>query len=336
MKKSLVGILALVLIAGGYFFYSEQQYKTALTVIPDISRKNILFTVTIEKGSSVRSIANSLLYPNIIKNDGAFIRYVRENNLQNSLMAGSFTLNTGLTIPEVTDILTGKVVPDSMKITIKEGMTVRDIRDLMIEDGLATAKDFTDCMSNCDFRTAFPFLPKQDNPKYAFSWSYLEGYLFPDTYYISKAQFTVESFFKQMLSNFKKQVGSDVDPQIVIIASIIEKESRPKDDQAIVSGIIWKRLNEGIQLATDATNRYLMEAGEELTYKELTSTNPYNTRKQKGLPPSAISNPGLASITAAKEPKESTYYYYLHDANGQIHFADTENEHDRNKQIYLQ
>ena len=336
MKKILVGILAVVLLSGGYFFYSEQQYKTALTIIPDIAKKNVLIAFTIEKGSSVRHIANSLLYPNIIKDDGAFLRYVKEQNLENKLMAGNFTLNSGLTIPEVTDILTGKVVPDSMKITIKEGMSVRDIRDLLISQGLATAKDFNECISTCDFRTAFPFLPKQDNPKYAYSWSYLEGYLFPDTYYISKAQFTVESFFKQMLSNFKKQVGSDIDPEVVIIASIIEKESRPKDDQAIVSGIIWKRLKEGIQLATDATNRYLMDAGEVLTYKELTSTNPYNTRKQKGLPPSAIANPGITSINAAKTPKDSTYYYYLHDANGQIHFADTENEHNRNKQIYLQ
>ena len=90
-------------------------------------------------------------------------------------------------------------------------------------------------------------------------------------------------------------------------------------------------------MGADATTRYLKaDPLTPLTYKELQSTNPYNTRRSAGLPPTAISSAGVASFKAALSPEESDYWYYLHDHQGQIHYSSTENEHNRKKALYLQ
>jgi len=106
-------------------------------------------------------------------------------------------------------------------------------------------------------------------------------------------------------------------------------------DQSLISGVLWKRIANGVQLAADATTVYMKQSKEPLTYMDLRSTSPYNTRLAKGLPPSPISNPGMQAIRAALTPKETRYWYYLHDHNGEIHFAETEREHDQNKRLYL-
>jgi UPF0755 protein len=139
-----------------------------------------------------------------------------------------------------------------------------------------------------------------------------EGYLFPDTYFFTGRE-TEKEVVAKMEDNFKKKVG-EIKPEVLVMASLLEKESKLPEEKKIISGILWKRLEVGMPLQVDA---------------EL------DTYRYKELPPRPISNPGLESIEAAKNPVASEYWYYLHDKNGNIHYAKTFEEHKINKEKYL-
>lgn len=337
----------LLLIAGGFWYTQrEAHYKEVLSETAGTG--NTPYQVEIEKGSSVAAIADTLLEKSLIVEKEAFIRLAKEQGDDRQLFAGSFSVTSGLTIPEVLDILTGRTEPSRIRITIPEGLTLKEMATLLEERGtIGSAEEFLDCIATtCDFSDV-TFLPEKGDPDYAFPYSYMEGYLFPDTYFVDSNEFTIEGLIRLMLRTFdtkiRKGFADEIEAsdyslnELVIMASIVEKESRPRDNQAVVAGILWKRFENGVQLAADATNRYIKENPlDAITYQELQSSNPYNGRRVRGLPPSAISNPGAASFAAAVEPEESEWWYYLHDNTGTIRFGRTESEHNRNKSIYLQ
>ena len=117
---------------------------------------------------------------------------------------------------------------------------------------------------------------------------------------------------------------------------MIEREANLDAEMPMIADVLWKRLDEGIHLGVDATTRYeLNEWKRPLYTADFQKDSPYNTRKKYGLPPTAISNPGIKAIRAAVYPKKNKYYYYLHDRKGQIHWGKTHDDHVRNKQQYL-
>jgi UPF0755 protein len=120
------------------------------------------------------------------------------------------------------------------------------------------------------------------------------------------------------------------------MASIVEKEVNTATDRPIVAGILWKRLDSHWQLGADATLLYLKNDNT-INYQDLQENSPYNTRKNQGLPPGPICNPGLKSIEAALNPQSSAYFYYLTDpASGSVVYAATNDEQNANKAKYLQ
>lgn len=340
---AIIGIIGFLSRGAIWGMYIEYTQGNLLDKPASEQEKTLPFTIA--QGENATIIASRLFDKRLILSKELFEYYVQKNNLSSSLQKGTYLISTTQTIPEVVDQLTGKVIPTQISVTIPEGYTVADIAQLLEDKGLTTKQEVLNCITDtCDF-SDYDFLPKQTSAMH-YKYSYMEGYLFPDTYFVDTASFSVETFLKRLLQTFQQKViigqasaikssGKDLG-DIIIMASIIEKESRPKDDQNIVSGILWKRIDQGVQLATDATNRYIKADSQgEITYQDLTSSNPYNTRRQRGLPPSAISNPGLGSIKATLHPKDSEYWYYLHDALGTIHFSTTEAEHEQNKAKYL-
>lgn len=337
MKKIIVVVLVGILLGGGYYVYDTYSYEQELQLV--LGKEGVLREVTITKGATLSSIASQLEKQGIIHSSNTFVRYIKNLGMEGKLASGTYTIDGAAGIKDVANILLGKDVSSRMQIQLKEGETLRDLERILIEKQLVKKEEIQSCLKSlCGMDKEFSFLKGSSS---------LEGYLFPDTYYVTKSNFSVESLLKQMLANFEKKVVKGLAKEVsassrslhdlIIMASIVEKESRPKDDQSIVAGILWKRLDNDVQLATDATNRYIKKDPlAPITVQELTSTNPYNTRKIKGLPPTAIANPGLASIRATLNPKSSAYWYYLHDEEGTIHFAKTENEHNRNKSLYLQ
>ena len=160
----------------------------------------------------------------------------------------------------------------------------------------------------------------------------MEGYLFPDTYLFLPGAET-EQIIGTMRDNFKKKAG-DIAQDIVIMASLIEKEVPASDDRRIVSGILWKRLEIGMPLQVDAVFPYIT-GKREVLLDDLKINSPYNTYLYKGLPPGPIANPGLDAIEAARNPKETPYLYYISGKDGKTHFAKTYEEHLKNKEKYL-
>lgn len=173
---------------------------------------------------------------------------------------------------------------------------------------------------------------------------YKEGYLFPDTYFVFPS-ITTEAYVKLLEENFDAKINQFRDDifesgrsekDIIIMASIIEKEAHGDEDRSVISGILWNRINIGMPLQVDATFLFTLGKGSSsLTLDDLKTDSPYNTYLYKGLPPGPIGNPGLESIESAIHPSVTQYLYYLHDKNGGIHYAKTFEEHKKNKLKYL-
>ncbi|KKR62981.1 MAG: Aminodeoxychorismate lyase, partial [Candidatus Woesebacteria bacterium GW2011_GWA1_40_43] len=127
--------------------------------------------------------------------------------------------------------------------------------------------------------------------------------------------------------------------EIIMLASIIERETKMDEERPMVAGVLINRLNIDMGLQADATVQYAVGTAGNwwpiLTKEDLLVNSPYNTYRFRGLPPAPIANPGLSSITAAVFPEESDYLYYLHDAKGQAYFARTLAEHNENVRQYL-
>lgn len=299
-------------------------------------------TVKIPKGSSVKDIASILKDEELIRSGFAFLTYVRSQGIDRSLQAGMFILKPSLSVAEIAEALR-KGIADEGILTIPEGFTVKDIDALLAEKGILQEGEFVMCAQICDVST-FDFLPP--SKELAKRGGQVEGYLYPDTYFVVPDDFTPESFLKRLLSTFQKKVIDGLSEdfkgskrslhEIVTMASLIEEETRTGDERPTVSGILWKRFDTGAGLGVDATVRYILEKQTgALTVADLNSNSPYNLRKFRGLPPGPIASSSLASIKAALHPKETSYWYYLHGVDGQIHYAETNEDHNVNKYKYL-
>ena len=329
-KRLLQLVLVLVLVFGVWNFWRPFWRYDLNEAADKGSEEKIIFDV--EKGSGAETIAENLEDENLIVSEVSFVRTVEEEELDGSLRYGRFVLSSGMTLREIITVLTTQGTGE-MAITVLEGWTIEDIDAELVELGLAEAGTFKTCAINCKFD--YVFLEGNGG---------LEGFLFPDTYFIDSANFTVESFTRTLLENFdakwtdEMQAAMEAESrsirEMVIVASMIEKEVRTEKDLSLVSGIIWKRLDNDWMLGIDATLLYTQNDGE-LSPEDLANDNPYNTRLNTGLPPTAIGNPGLASLQAALVPEISDYWFYLTDDEGDVHYAVTNEEHEANKTEYL-
>lgn len=333
MKKLLI-ILAIILSSVvGWYSYS------LLPLDPSDEARRPL---TIRSGLSVSDIGALLEQKGIILSARAFSLYVRLHGAQTALQAGDFLLQPSLSVPEIVTALK-RGYSEEATVTIPEGFTVGDIDALLAKKGLIEAGAFTKCAQECGL-SAYAFLPTVKGR--AKRGGKVEGYLFPDTYLVLSDRFSPEDFLKRLLDTFRSRVvtglAGDLSSskhslqEIITMASLIEEETKTDDERPIVSGILWKRFTAKTGLGVDATVRYVLEKPTiALTEKDLDIDSPYNLRKYRGLPPGPIANAGLASIKAALHPQDSDYWYYLHDKSSVIHYAETNEEHNRNKVLYL-
>lgn len=298
--------------------------------------------VTVQSGWSTSRIADELETQGVIRSSLAFRLFVRLHGDDGSLQAGKFVIRSSLSVAEIVDILhLGK--GQELSVTIPEGFTVTDIDHLLARKGLIQTGALLSCAQTCDFST-FDFLP--DSEGLAERGGKLEGYLFPDTYFVQTDGLVPKFFLERMLGAFRTNVVEGFSGDILIserslhelvtMASLIEEETHTDEERSIVSGILWKRLDDGRGLGVDATVRYILhKPSADITQGDLNVNSPYNTRKFRGLPPGPIANSGIKSIRAALQPEDSLYWYYLHDKKGVIHYAETNEEHNINRYNYL-
>ena len=301
--------------------------------------------VPIQSGDSVARIALKLSESELIHSQFFFKIVAKYSGKSGQLQAGTFALSKALSVSEILDVLhTGK--SQEAKVTIPEGFTVADIDALMAKKGFGNPGDIIDCAFRCDF-SSFEFLPPTSHgTREQGIGSKLEGYLFPETYALSTGEYNPKFFLERMLGEFRRRIvtahadaikkSGKTLANLVIMASLIEEESRHDEERAIVSGILWKRLENKVVLGVDATTRYgTRKKTEALRKSDLEADSPYNTRRKQGLPPTPIASPSESSFMASLEPTASQFWYYLHGTDGVIHYAVTDEEHIKNKYKYL-
>jgi UPF0755 protein len=299
--------------------------------------------VKVPSGSTLKDVATILEDQGVIRSSFAFGVHARLRGLETGLQAGSFALKPSRGASEILADLSGEGRGEAV-VTIPEGYTVKDIDALMADAGLLPAGAILDCARTCAF-AEHAFLPEAGS--FAPRAGRIEGYLYPDTYFVLSEGLTAESFLSRLLDTFEERVvdakKDDIAAskrslhQIVTMASLIEEETRTDAERPVVAGILWKRFDAGAGLGVDAAVRYIIDKPTAaITVGDLNVDSPYNLRKFRGLPPGPIANAGIDSVNAALKPEASPYYYYLHGSDGQIRYAVTNEEHNLNRIRYLE
>lgn len=326
--------LGLLLVLLGFM-----AFKGVATPKDPTASESVVFVI--KKGQDLKSIVNNLFNQNLIPSKFWFQFLAFISGDYKNLIAGRYHLSPSMTPLEILNkIRKGDTIKS--KIIVKEGWTLRDIAQELENKGLFQAEEFFEVVGfpavdpskaknlpePIDFSDEFEFLKQK--PKGVS----LEGFLFPDTYFVGD---DIKDFVRKMLANFQAHVPKEMrDYKTLIMASILEKEVRGLEDKRIVAGILGKRIKNNWPLQVDATLTYITNKGSlSLTKKDLAIDSPYNTYKYKGLPLTPISNPGLESIQAAFQPKESPYWFYLTTPQGKTVFSKTLREHAINKARYL-
>jgi len=280
---------------------------------------------TIPSGSTTRDIADILYEKGLIGSKLLFRIKSKSGGFDGTYMQGDYTIAIGTDYEEIMTILqSGKVFQESLKITIPEGYTALQIAEEAQKAGICTVDEFITEMNNGKFD--YSFINDLPDREYR-----LEGYLFPDTYFISKDG-AARELIEKMLARFDEiynefvrdnaEKSSYSMDQLITIASIIEAEIMADTERNIASGVIYNRLDMGMKLQMDATVQYAQGSRKEVvTYDDLSIDSPYNTYKITGLPLGPISNPGKASLIAAVTPEDHDYLYYvLKDRTSGEHF----------------
>lgn len=278
--------------------------------------------IEIKKGSGLAEIAEGLKESGAIKSLYLFKIFMVLSFRQSDIKAGKYFLEKPIAMFEVSKRLARGVYGiEPARAVIIEGWSNEQIGGYFEKIGLFKKKDWTRATKG------------------------QEGYLFPDTYFLMPDT-GIEEVIKAMRENFDKKVAQALEEEIsksgrgleevVIMASLIEKEMSSPEDGRVISGVLWKRFESDIGLQVDATISYIVgKPSLKLTTEDLAVDSPFNTYKYRGLPPAPIGNPGLEAVKAAISPAKSLYWYYLHDSDGEPHYAMTFEEHKKNKELYL-
>lgn len=240
-----------------------------------------------------------------------------------TIQAGVYEISPSFNLSQIIKKLTAGEVKEWL-ITFPEGFSLKDMAERLEKKKIVKKEEFlSEASSLSKYQKDFPFLKEARGLN-------LEGYLFPDTY---RFPYKTDSslIISKMLANFEKKVGF-IDFPTLILASIVEREAKNEEDRRLIASVYLNRLKKGMKLEADPTIQYAKGNWEPVKKEEYESIDsPYNTYKYPGLPPSPVCNPGLSSILAAKNPKQTDYLYFFHKKDGQTVYSKTKEEHERKK-----
>jgi UPF0755 protein len=335
MKKRAASLLVLLLIVVMGIFASYRWWSNSLSSVSE-DKTPVYFVVP--KGASAMQIGNKLHDANLITSTLAYKLYIQFFGKAKKINAGEFKLAKNMSVSEIIEALQGG--PLELWVTIPEGLRKEEMIDIFIES-LQMNPEMASVFEN-----EFLSLTKDK-----------EGYLFPDTYLFppdaaaSVIVGRLESIFDTRIDEFEEGIKDSAYSldEIITMASILERETVTDEERPIVAGILWKRLEtDGWLLQADATVQYAVANSKLktqnsklenywsiLTKADLEIDSPYNSYKYKPLPPTPIANPGTVSIKAAIYPESSDYWFYIHDVDGVIHYAETIQQHNANVRKYL-
>lgn len=331
-KKIVLGTIIFVVIFLLWFFSQISGFRNG---------KNKVFEI--KSGQGVNEISRNLKLGYLIKNSFIFETYVWLKKKEKDFKAGEYILNTGMNLKEITRVLTsGKAISQEREIKIIEGWNLEDIVSYLESENIIDKEEFLEAAKreDVDNLKKYEFLFSSSNSKD------LEGFLFPDTYRIYKNA-EAQDIVLKMLDNFNKKLTPKMREEIkkqgksiydiIIMASIIQKEVPAFEDMKLASDIFWRRIKKGIPLQSCATIAYILGVSKkQYSYEDTRVESSYNTYINYGLPPAPICNPGIAAIEAAIYPQANEYWYFLSNSeNGETVFSKTLDEHNKNKAKYL-
>ena len=294
--------------------------------------------VEVNAEDSLGDVAEKLQEAGLIKYKWFFKLFAAFSNADEKIGIGTYELNTDMDYRALIVGMhssSGNLNADTVTVTIPEGYTVRQTIALLAEKGVNTQEALTEAAHTGNFN--YDFIDKDSE-----DISRLEGYLFPDTYEFYVGH-NARDALNKLIANFVSRLGDEGMAQveeseysleeIITIASLIEEET-DGSDQANIASVIYNRLNNpsyetaGL-LQIDASLLYAIPDHEGvITNEDKALDSPYNLYKNKGLPPTPISNPGLAAIQAALNPAQTDYYYYALGTDGKHHFSTSLSEHN--------
>ncbi|MCP1092555.1 endolytic transglycosylase MltG [Bacillaceae bacterium OS4b] len=338
---SLILLIGIVGLVG--FLYINSAMKP---VDPD---DDTIKKVKIPIGSSVNGISTLLEEQGIIKDARVFKYYIKFRN-ESGFQAGEYKLSPSMPIEDiVTSIKTGKLMKEAaMKITIPEGKQLIQIADIIAgktgEDPKKVFKKLNDKKFVKSMQEQFPQLltSEIENEKVLYP---LEGYLFPATYDFYEEKPTLESIVIEMLKKTEETLQayeSQMDKndysvhEMLTFASLVEEEATAQVDRGKIASVFYNRIEEDMPLQTDPTVLYAKGSHKSrVYYKDLEVKSPYNTYKNKGLPPGPIANAGTTSIDAVLKPEKTDYLYFLATPEGEVLYSKTLDDHNNKKAEHI-
>ena len=307
-------LLLLLAASGGVWFYFT------IFLPPELFPSKELIAIPV--GSSTAEIGAILENNHVIRSAFAFRVIEKLRGVSGSLHAGDYIFKTPQNIWSVAHIIAiGSYGLEPLHITIPEGITVRKLSEIYAEQ-----------------------LPRFHKDAFLAQAIPLEGYLFPDTYYFlpNVNDTTVIAAMRQNfdihIMKIQPTIASSTHSlaDIVIMASIVEKEADTEHDRRMVAGVLWNRIARGIPLQSDIPIMYVTgKYDSQLTFADLRNPSPYNTYVHKGLPVGPVNNPSLSSILAAANPIKNDYLFYLSDKNNVTYYSKTYEQHLLYKAQYI-
>lgn len=329
MKKvtliTLIAVLSLMIAGGGAAGYLAYEF---LNSAPSTEPTEVIYEV--KPGQSFNAIAKDLESQGLIKNAFAFSMYARFTNQRQQVKRGEYGFRTNMVPNEVLSIITsGKSI--AKPFTVAEGLNIYEISDLYESQGFGKKADFLALAKDKTFAQQLLGEPVDS----------LEGYLFPETYMITKFDNTrdlVSSMVRRFLSTYSEIGAAQALPgwsrnQVVTLASIVEKETGAKEDRPLVSSVFHNRLSKRMKLQTDPTILYGLAdlsgmMPNNIRKDDILKPTRYNTYVISALPPGPISNPGRESLMATLKPATSKYLYFVSRNDGTTVFSEDLRNHN--------
>ena len=303
MKKLFAIIFIIILILAGtavYQFSKKDKYNLVLEIDKDKPLKESLSVLP-------------------VSNNPFFKLYLKFRNNGKDIKAGNYELRGKFNMIELVSMLeSGK--SKVFKFTIIEGNTVKNVIDKLVADGKGKRENFEKAFKEIDFS-----YPTPDGN--------FEGYLYPETYFIPESydeKAIINIFLKEFLKKFPVESYPDKDEfyQKLIMASILEREAAVESEKPIMASVFYNRIAKNMTLSADSTVNFVFNYEKKrIYYKDLEVDSPYNTYKNKGLPPGPICNPTVSSVEAAYHPADTEYLFFVTKGGGEHFFSKTYKEH---------
>lgn len=338
MRVLLGAFAALALLIGGSF----GAYRYAVHLVQDPAAADSRpVSVEITPGESAAEVAKDLAAQGVVRSALAFQLYLRYTGGAAELRPGRHLVRRNMTMQQVAQELTRSEARPVVTITLPEGLTAREMDARVAAAGLGAPGDYI--AASRDPSISRPFLASRPPA------AGLEGFLFPDTYEV-QVGVGPRALIEKQLDRFGQVLTSDLQArlsqpdatrpaitvfQLVILASIVEREADRDLDRPRVCSVYFNRLKQNMPLQADATVEYALGVWKpSLTLEDLKIDSPYNTYRHRGLPPGPISNPGEAALKACVNPERTDYLYYFTDHQGITRFATTLDQFEQLKAKY--